>query len=143
MSKRRRDNTVSAPAALRKRGGFTLVEVVVATVILTGALLAMAGFTIRYQRTASRAEMFNRGQQLANQRLESVRSANPYLSLDTMARTESMLPGFPGYSRVTQVTRIGGAPTDTVDYRVITVRVNLPAGAEQPSVSKTTLVAAF
>jgi Tfp pilus assembly protein PilV len=134
---------VRAESALRNRAGFTLVEVVVAAVILTGALLAMAGFTVRYQRTASRAELFNRGQQLANQRLEAVRSATPYMSLDTMARTESTVPGFPGYSRVTQVSRVGGAQADTVDYRVITVRVNLPAGAERPSVTKTTLVAAF
>lgn len=129
--------------ALRNRAGFTLVEVVVSSVILTGALLAMAGFTLRYQRTASRAVFLDRGQQLANQRLEAVRSASPYFSLDTMARTESALSGFPGYSRVTQVTRIGGAQTDTVDYRVVTVRVNLPAGADQPFVTKTTLVAAF
>ena len=64
----------SAPR-LRNRGGFTLVEVVVASVILTAALLAMAGFTVRYQQTDATARVVARARrQLANQRLERVRT---------------------------------------------------------------------
>ena len=137
--------TSRTPAAdaphLQNRGGFTLIEVVVAAVILTSALLAMAGFTIRYQRSESRARLFTRAQQLASVRLEAVRTAMPYASIDTMAATETTIPGFPGYTRVTTVTRVGGATTDTLDYRTVTVRVSTP-GALQ-TVAKSSVVGAF
>ncbi len=131
-----------APAPrLKARAGFTMVEVIVASVILGTALLAMAGFTIRYQQVDSSARMVSKAQQAANERLETVRSAQPYLSLDTMATTESSIPGYPGYTRSTQVTRVGGSAADTVDYRIVTVRVTTPGVAR--TVSKTSMVGAF
>lgn len=139
MMTRRHSNPIVP--RLRVRNGFTMVEVVVASVILGAALLAMAGFTIRYQQIDSAARFVGKAQQAANERLERVRAAQPYLSLDTMATTESSIPGFPGYLRVTQVVRIGGSAADTVDYRVITVRVTTPGAAQ--TVSKTTTVGAF
>ncbi len=126
---------------LRARKGFTMVEVIVASLILGAALLAMAGFTIRYQQVDANARVMNRAQQAANERLEVVRTAQPYFSLDSMATTESTIPGYPGYIRATTVTRVGGAPTDTVDYRVVTVRVTTPGAAR--TVSKTSTVGAF
>ncbi len=118
-----------------------MVEVIVASVILGAALLAMAGFTIRYQQVDSSARMVSKAQQAANERLERVRTAQPYLSLDTMATTESSIAGYPGYTRTTVVTRIGGAAADTVDYRIVTVRVTTPGVAR--IVSKTSTVGAF
>jgi prepilin-type N-terminal cleavage/methylation domain-containing protein len=135
-----RRDTVVHPQ-LQNRKGFTMVEVVVASVILGSALLAMAGFTIRYQQIDSAARMVSKAQQAANERLERVRSAQPYLSLDTMATTESSIPNYPGFTRVTHVLRIGGSAADTVDYRVITVRVTTPGVAH--TVSKTSTVGAF
>ena len=126
---------------LRNRGGFTLVEVVVASVILTAALLAMAGFTVRYQQTDATARFAARAQQLANQRLERVRTATPYASLDSMAATESSISGSPGFTRSTIVTRVGGTTADTVDYKIVTVRVQPPGG--RAAVSKTSFVGAF
>jgi len=137
----RRVGTTADVAALRNRPGFTLVEVVVASVILTSALLAMAGFTIRYQQTDSTARNFSKAQELSGARLETVRSAVPYASLDTMARTESTIPGYPGYTRVTQVVRSGGGMTDTVDFRTVTIRVSTPGNRQ--SVVKTSIMAAF
>jgi Tfp pilus assembly protein PilV len=137
-------NTVSSAvtgARLMNRRGFTLVEVVVAAVILTASLLAMAGFTVRYQQTDSSARMLTRAQQLANQRLEAVRTATPYTSLDTMVTTESTLSGSPGYSRTTLVAHVGGTSSDTVDYKIVTVRVQLPGN--RATVSKTSFVGAF
>jgi prepilin-type N-terminal cleavage/methylation domain-containing protein len=126
---------------LRNRAGFTLVEVIVAAVILTAALLAMAGFSVRYQQVDSSARIVNRAQQAANSRLELVRTAQPYSAIDTMATTESTIPNFPGYTRVTAVTRMGGSPTDTVDYKIITVTVTTPGVAR--TVKKTSFVGAF
>jgi prepilin-type N-terminal cleavage/methylation domain-containing protein len=130
-----------AAPALCNRGGFTLIEVIVAAVILSTALLAMAGFTVRYQRTESKFRQFARAQELAMVRLATVRSAIPYASLDTMARTESTIAGFPGYTRITVVTRVGGTAADTVDYRAVTVRVLTPGSTQH--VTKSSIVAAF
>lgn len=137
---RNTDRCVAAPR-LQARRGFTMVEVIVASVILGAALLAMAGFTVRYQQVDSNARVVARAQQAANERLEKVRTALPYLSLDTMATTESSIPGYPGYMRITSVTRKGGAPADTVDYKIITVKVKTP-GVERWA-TKTSIVGAF
>lgn len=126
---------------MRARAGFTMVEVIVASVILGAALLAMAGFTIRYQQVDASARVLNRAQQAANERMEVVRTAQPYLSLDTMATTESSITGYPGYTRVTAVTRVGGSATDTVDYKIVSVRVTTPGVAR--TVSKSSIVGAF
>ncbi len=135
---RRRDSAEPAPNG---RSGFTMVEVIVASVILGAALLAMAGFTIRYQQVDSGARILNRAQQASNERLEAVRTAQPYASLDTMARTESTVPGYPGYVRVTAITRVGGSVADTVDYKIITVRTLTPGVARWAT--KTSIVGAF
>ena len=137
-NRRRQDRTAPRLCA---RAGFTMVEVIVASVILGAALLAMAGFTVRYQQVDASARVVSKAQQAANERLERVRTAIPYLSLDTMATTESSIAAYPGYTRQTIVTHIGGAATDTVDYRVVTVRVTTPGVAR--TVSKTSTVGAF
>ncbi len=126
---------------LNNRDGFTLVEVIVASVILTAALLAMAGFSVRYQQVDTSARIVGKAQQAANERLEIVRSAQPYSSLDTMVTTESTMSRYPGYTRVTAVTRMGGSPTDTVDYKIVTVTVTTPGVAR--TVKKTSFVGAF
>lgn len=123
------------------RGGFTMVEVIVAAAILGAALLAMAGFTVRYQQIDSNARVMFRAQQAANERLETVRTAQPYLSLDTMATTESVVPGYPGYTRQTSVTRVGGSASDTVDFKIVTVKVTTPGLARYST--KTSIVGAF
>jgi hypothetical protein len=43
-----------------------------------------------------------------------------------MQTLETNVPGLPGFSRRTWVTRVGGGVSDTLDYRVITVRVAPP-----------------
>jgi prepilin-type N-terminal cleavage/methylation domain-containing protein len=134
----KRDQT--APRGNR-RAGFTLVEVMVASVILTAALLAMAGFTMRYQQVDSSVRLMSKARQAANERLERVRGSAPYLALDTMQTTESSVDGMPGFSRVTTVTRVGGASADTVDYKIITVRVQPPGVGRV--VTKTSIVGAF
>ena len=139
MTNRRRQDRRTP--RLRTRAGFTMVEVIVASVILGAALLAMAGFTVRYQQVDASARVVNKAQQAANERLERVRTAIPYLSLDTMATTESSVSGYPGYTRQTIVTHIGGAAIDTIDYRIVTVRVTTPGVAR--TVSKTSTVGAF
>ena len=133
--------TCAVAPRLRARRGFTMVEVIVASLILGAALLAMAGFSVKYQQGDSNARIVNRAQQAANERLERVRTSQPYSSLDSMATTESSIAAYPGYERITSVTRKGGSPTDTVDYKIITVKVKTP-GVER-WVAKTSIVGAF
>jgi prepilin-type N-terminal cleavage/methylation domain-containing protein len=123
------------------RAGFTLVEVIVASLIMTATLLTMAGFTVRYQQIDTSARLVIRAQQAANERLERVRTAQPYLSLDTMATTESSPDGFTGFTRVTNVTHIGGSSADTVDFRVVTVTVTTPGIPK--TIKKSSTVGAF
>lgn len=139
----RQDTRVPRAAAprLRTRRGFTMIEVIVASVILGAALLAMAGFSVRYQQGDSYARVMNRAQQAANERLEAVRTSQPYLSLDTMATTESSITGYPGYQRITSVTRVGGGAADTVDYKIVTVKVQTPGAVR--FATKTSIVGAF
>ena len=136
-----RRSTGMGARRLHARAGFTIVEVIVASVILGAALLAMAGFAVKYQQIDASARVVNRAMQAANERLEKVRTAQPYLSLDTMATSESSVTGYPGYTRVTSVTHIGGTATDTLDYRVVTVRVTTPGVAR--TITKSSIVGAF
>ena len=54
----------------------------------------------------------------------SVKTAPRYSVIDSLyVATESSISGFPGYARRTWVQRVGGAVTDTIDYKVITVQV--------------------
>ena len=124
MTTRRSDDAVVTRP--RMRSGFTMIEVIIASAILGAALLAMAGFTVRYQQVDASARLVSRAQQAANERMEKVRTAQPYLSLDTMATIESSVAGYPGYMRQTLVTRVGGLATDTVDFKIVTVRVTTP-----------------
>jgi prepilin-type N-terminal cleavage/methylation domain-containing protein len=132
---------VRTPRAPRGRAGFTLVEVMVASVILSTALLAMAGFTARYQQIDTNTRLMGKARQAANERLEQVRGATPYLAIDSMATTESSMSGLPGYTRTTDIMRIGGGTADTVDYKIVTVTVQPPGTGR--TVKKTTIVGAF
>ncbi len=136
-----RERSTRRPVGGPLRPGFSLVEVIVASVILGAALLSMAGFTVKYQQIDASTRFIVRAQQAANERLERVRAAQPYLSLDTMQTVESTIVGLPGYMRTTTVTHIGGSAADTVDYRVITVQVRTPGVARY--VTKTSIVGAF
>jgi hypothetical protein len=77
--------------------------------------------------------------ELASDRLETIKSATDYSSLETTyATTEPTVAGFPGYSRQTIMQRVGGGPADLVDYKIVTVVVSSPA-LKLP-VRKTTII---
>jgi prepilin-type N-terminal cleavage/methylation domain-containing protein len=123
------------------RRGMTLVEVVVAVTILTGAVLGMAGFIAKFGHTVSTVRERERAGQLATERLEEVKSGSPYDSLAARyARVETAIPGYGGLTRTTTLTRVGG-PTATMDYVVVTVEV-VSARLEK-AVRKTTVISQF
>lgn len=126
----------------RRRAGMTLVEVVVAMMLLGGVLLGLGSFTMQLSQASSRARLRAVAAQLASDRLEAVKGAPRYSAIDSMyVATEASADGHPGYTRQTMVTHVGGTAQDSVDYRIVTVEVR---NAQLPTpVRKTTIIAPF
>ena len=123
---------------MRRRSGMTLIEVMIALVILTGALLGMGKFITSFSHATSDGALSSVASDLVLDRLETIKGSNSYALLDSYNATELAIPGFTGYKRVTQVTRTLNA---TTDYKAITVTVSNP-GLNTP-VKKSTIIAAF
>jgi prepilin-type N-terminal cleavage/methylation domain-containing protein len=123
---------------MRSRRGMTLIEVMIALVILTGALLGMGKFITSFSHATSDGALSSVASDLVLDRLETIKGSNSYASLDGYIATELSIPGFAGYKRVTQVLR---TLDGTQDYKAITVTVSNP-GLNSP-VKKSTIIAAF
>jgi len=125
-------------AHTKRRSGMTLIEVMIALVILTGALLGMGKFITSFSHATSDGALSSVASDLVLDRLETIKGSTSYATLDGYAVTELAITGFVGYKRVTQVTRtIDG----TQDYKAITVTVSNPS-LSLP-VKKSTIIAAF
>jgi prepilin-type N-terminal cleavage/methylation domain-containing protein len=126
----------------RPRHGLSLVEVIVALSILGGVLLALGMFSARLSQATSNGRIRVTAAQLAADRLETVKTAPRYSAIESLyVATEGTVAGFPGYSRRTWVQRVGGAVTDTIDYKVVTVQVS--NAQMQGNVRKTTVIAPY
>ena len=128
----------------RARRGFTLIEVVVALTILSGALLSLSVFIARMAHSTTNARLLSTATELAADRIELVKSATSYAAIDSLyAATEATIPGpdYVGFARKTLTQHVGGLPSDSVDYRIITVIVT--HAALTAPVRKTTSIAAF
>jgi prepilin-type N-terminal cleavage/methylation domain-containing protein len=134
------------PGAARARRGMTLVEVVVAIIILAGVLLVLGGFSAKFAQANSQAHLVITANEIAAQRLDEVRTQPTYASIDLLA-TPAAAPDTAQrdnttFYRSTRVRRVGGtAPTDSVDYKLLTVIVTHPSMTKP--VTKTTAIAAF
>ena len=126
----------------RPRHGLSLVEVIVALSILGGVLLALGMFSARLSQATSNGRVRVTAAQLAADRLETVKTAPRYSAIESLyVATEGTVAGFPGYSRRTWVQRVGGAVTDTIDYKIVTVQVS---NAQMTgNVRKTTVIAPY
>lgn len=132
----------AATAVASDRAGMTLIEVIVALVLLTGALLSMGAFIARYANVTGAVSRRSEANELVADRLEEVKGALRYSAIDSLyAKTEPTLPGHPGLTRQTLVTRTGGAAPSLYDYKTVTVIVNGP-GLTTPS-KKTTVISVF
>jgi hypothetical protein len=81
---------------------------------------------------------------LIGERFEQVKTAPTYGKIDTLyAGTETAITGYNGFSRTTQVIRVGGAPSDTVDFKIVTITVTTPAIPKSVTVKKSTIIADF
>ena len=134
--------TNSAPALRRRRWiprrAMTLMEVMVAMVILTGALLGMGKFITNFSHSTADGALSSTASDLVLDRIEFVKASTPYANLTTYIATEGAIPNYPGFTRQTQVLRTNNA---TTDYTAVTVTVTHPS-LSRP-VKKTTIIGAF
>jgi type II secretory pathway pseudopilin PulG len=131
--------------AVRLRGlhrkGMTLVEVIVAMMLLVGVVLVLGGFSAKFAQASNQAHLIVLANEIASTRLDAVRQQPNYAALDTLIRTDSVRADVSWYGVRTQMVRIGGAVTDSLDYKMFTVTVTHPA--MKKIVTKTTAIAAF
>ncbi len=124
-----------------QRSGMTLIEVMIAIIIVTSAALSLGVFVGQFSHASTLAAARTVAVELAGSRLEMVRGAKTYAGIDSLATTEASLPGYSGYTRQTYVQRVGGGNGAIYDYKVITVTVTAPTVTSP--VEKTTMIASF
>ncbi len=122
--------------------GMTLVEVIVAMMLLVGVVLVLGGFSAKFAQASNQAHLVVLANEMAATRLDAVRQQPNYIAVDTLAHLNDSVKADASWYHVdTRVVRIGGAITDSVDYKMVTVSVTHPA--MRKTVTKTTAVAAF
>jgi len=122
------------------RRGFTLIEIMIALVILALVVLGMATSTGRFMRVVAESDLQVAAIQLADDRIQTVLMDPNFAGLDTAyAGTESNFATLPGFSRSTVITLVGGSGQSTHHKRIV-VTVTGP-GLPQP-VKRSATVAA-
>lgn len=124
------------------RKGMTLIEVMMALTILATAMLGIAGFMGKFAHIVAVSDVKNTANELASQRLEDVKNAPRYSSIDTLfPGTVSLAPPYAGFTRQTLITHTGGGASDLYDYKTVTVVVSNPR-LDAP-IKRTTIIAAY
>lgn len=128
---------------MRHQRGFTLIEVMIALVILTVVALSLGRFVASFSHTVGTSTAQTTAVAVAQERLDSIRAASTistYPNLVALFNGNSVT-GFPGYPNMTRVTV--AVRTQSVvpkrDYTTITVTVTEPTMG--PAVNLTNLVA--
>jgi prepilin-type N-terminal cleavage/methylation domain-containing protein len=139
----RSDRRRRRPTALRR--GMTLIEVIIAVVILSGAMLGLANFVRQFQHITSDTTTQTLASDLATQRIEAIKGDRAYTSLvsnyNGVTETYATDPVYKGFSRTTAAVRCTGCPTTTNDY--VTITVTVTGNTLTTPMKKTTIIAAF
>jgi prepilin-type N-terminal cleavage/methylation domain-containing protein len=96
-----------------RREGFSLVEVMVALVILTIVVAGLAGTTVTFQHQMSIGQLQARAQAVGSSQLAQIRAYPDYTQLSTFAGTQNNYPTA-GWSVQTEVNRDTSAVVDCV-----------------------------
>ena len=121
-----------------RSGGFTLIEVMIALVILSAVLLTLAAATSRYLSIIAKNRIRIQAGAVADARIATIRVAPNYATL--VAQFDGTLPNVPfqGYTRQTRVIRVGeGTTADRTGVVVTIVGPQLPT----PVIRYTTVAA--
>jgi prepilin-type N-terminal cleavage/methylation domain-containing protein len=129
----------------RARRGMTLIEVMIAIVILSGAMIGLAKFGGNFEHiTATSADM-SLASDLATLRIEQVKAFRVYSTIvatfNNITETYTNDPVYKGFTRVTKATRCSGCPSTTNDY--VTVTVTVSGRSLVSPIAKTTIIAVF
>jgi prepilin-type N-terminal cleavage/methylation domain-containing protein len=107
----------------RRRGGFTLLEVIIALVMLSVIILGLASTTVAFMHEISTDNVRVRAGSVADARIAMARTWPEYFTLDDFAMIRADFPE-PGWSEQTLVAR---TQTSTNDFTRVTVRVSAPS----------------
>jgi prepilin-type N-terminal cleavage/methylation domain-containing protein len=125
---------------MRAKNGFTLVEVMIALVILIVVVVGFMSTSGKLMHTVTVNDRHEAAIRLAYDRIEMVRLDPRYTKLESLyVATETNFPTLPGFTRVTTMALVGG-PSQLTDHKKVTVTVSGP-GLTSP-VKRTTTVAA-
>ncbi len=111
---------------MKRSRGFTLIEVMIAMVILSFVALGLGRFVSSFLHVVGTSSARTVASAVARQQLEVILSDPGYPLPNTYVGT---VTGFPGYSqmrRTTSVTRVTGT-SPARDYTIITVKVTEPS----------------
>jgi prepilin-type N-terminal cleavage/methylation domain-containing protein len=135
-------------ARLRRRDahrrGMTLIEVILAVVILSGAMLGLANFGRKFQHTVSTTSDTVLASDLATQRIEQIKGYRVYTTLAATFNgvTETFTDAtYNGFIRKTKAVRTQTVTTPMYDY--ITVTVTAGRDTVTAAAKKTTIIALF
>ncbi len=119
--------------SLRNTDGLTLLELLVAVVIFTVAMLLGSRLIVGYLHQVAVSEIRAQATEFAVEELERVR-LQPYQEIASVPRAP--VPESPDYNRSVDVATVGGGEKTAVyDYRVVTVTIEPPGGQEPVRVS--------
>ncbi|MFN0180679.1 MAG: prepilin-type N-terminal cleavage/methylation domain-containing protein [Gemmatimonadales bacterium] len=127
------------------RRGFTLIEVLIAVVLLSLAVMSLGQFMGKYQRATANATILSTMTSVAKERIELVRGDVRYTTLSTRYGTGASADttGFPGYSTMRRLTIVSrdqsGVPPR--DRTTVTVRVMTTNNLIKDTVSLTAVIA--
>jgi len=135
-------------ARAARRSGMTLIEVIIAVMILSGVFIGLSNFTRRFQHLTNNHDALAIATELATGRLEVVRLHRTYSTLvstfngtseSSSTSANPSMTDFPGYTRTTAAVRTG--PSSSADY--VTVTVTVSNTATGISVTKSLVIGAF
>jgi prepilin-type N-terminal cleavage/methylation domain-containing protein len=107
--------------------GFTLVEVVVALVILSVAVLGLSASAATLATRAADAELRARALNAVQDRIAQVQVDPRYGALETLyAGTETNVLGMSGMTLTTTVTHVLQTTPTALDYKVVAVVIDGP-----------------
>lgn len=112
---------------MKNRRGFTLIEVLIAMIILTIVSVGVAKFVATFLHTVGTTTTKTVATAVAQEYVETIRADPSYTTL-VATYNGNNVTGFPGYASMNRVTRVvrttGNAPPR--DYTTITVTVSEP-----------------
>ena len=119
----------------QNQAGFTLIEITIAILILTGAVLGIAASTGRLIQSAGETEIQFNALQSVEDRLSLIRLELRYGLLDSIfGGEESNLPGLEGVTRTTRITRTQTTVSGGKILDYTTVIVTMSGGGLQNDV---------